>query len=184
VNDKEKVVVAVSLIAVTILSISDARVGTNPITFVMLALIIATWHFLNRSLKRNNIADRTMHVIKRTQDGTIELGEKDRNFMTFHILMMLESRQSIDVSELASEFNVSIYQLNDLIRFLAKHEAIEVIYPPLQNFPILRKGNDEKRMKLLNGIFKALAKRSILGGAKFEDFTKEVEDYLNAIKRH
>ena len=112
-----------------------------------------------------------------------ELDDREKKLLIFHILSHLEKRKSIDMEEIAVDLDVSIYALNDLIRFLDKHGIVEVIYPPMKNLPVMREKEPKKSKKLRKQIYYSVAKRNLLGKPMKEEFTREVAEYLESRKR-
>jgi len=170
-------------VAVVIMVFANYRVATNPVTYMLLVLIVIASFVSNASGQQNSLAKMTVARIRKKEDGTIQLGETETKFLIFYILTQLDKKEVIDMSELAGELNISIYELTDVIRFLGKHQAVEVIYPPMQNFPIIRKGNREKSNSIRMSIYNKQAKKSILGEAKMDEFAKEVNEYVEAMRR-
>ncbi len=111
------------------------------------------------------------------------LDEREKKLLIFHILTLLERRKTIDMAEIATELDVSIYALNDLVRFLDKHKVVEVIYPPMKNLPVIREGDSKKSRRLRKQIYRSVAKKNLLGKPMKEDFTREVEEYLQSMRR-
>jgi len=94
---------------------------------------------------------------KNGEKGVQALDAKEKKYLIFYLLNLLKKRETIEMSEIATELNISIYDLTDIIKLLDKHKAIEVIYPPLHNFPIIRRGNAYKSKALMTTIYKELA---------------------------
>lgn len=112
-----------------------------------------------------------------------ELDPKEKKLLVFHILTLIEKKKTIDMSEIAADLEVSIYALTDILRHLSKHGYVNVIYPPMKSFPVIREGDPEKSRKLRRQIYHAIAKKNIMGKPIKENFAKEVEVYLQERKR-
>lgn len=170
-----------AIIVVIILSVADPRVGTNPITYVILAALIIVG-LVAKTPTPTGLQGTKMYAIKGT-GGKSVLGDRERKFLIFHILTLLEKKQSIEVKELASELNVGIYEFIGIIQLLGKHGALEVVYPPMQDFPLIRKGDAEKSRKYRLGIYNELAKDKMPGESRMDEFAREVSEYLENIRR-
>jgi len=170
-----------AILAVVILSVADPRVGSNPITYVILAALIIV------GLVAKTPTPASLHGTRifamKDAAGKNELGDRERKFLIFHILTLLEKKQSIEVKELASELNVGIYEFIGIIQLLGKHGALDVIYPPMQDFPLIRKGDPETSRKYRMGIYKELAKDKMPGESRMDEFAREVSEYLENIRR-
>jgi len=112
-----------------------------------------------------------------------ELDEKEKKLLIFHILSAVEKTNQLDMNEIAQDFDISIYALTDIIKFLSKHELVHVIYPPMQSLPVLREGNSNKSKAFREKIYQLVSKKNLLGMPIKEDFAKEVADYLESRKR-
>jgi hypothetical protein len=112
-----------------------------------------------------------------------ELGNKEKKLLIFYILTKVEMKGQIDMSDIAAEIAVSIYDLNDIVKMLNKYKAIGVTYPPMHNFPIILKGDHEVSTRLRMNIFRSMTQKNILKNPKIEDFAYEVEEYLATMKR-
>jgi hypothetical protein len=181
-NNNKLIVGAIAV--VVILSIADPRIGKNVITYMILGILVIIGFMGNTPQQPSSFgAMAHTHMKKKPEDDVAELGEKEKKFLIFYLLTELERKESIDMGELTAEFSISIYELNNIIRLLGKHGAIEVVYPPLQNFPLIRKGNPEVSKKYRISIYQALAKKDILGETSLEDFAREVSQYLDNMRR-
>ncbi len=170
-----------AIIAVVILSVADPRVGTNPITYVILAALIIVG-LVAKTPTPTGLQGAKMYAMRDAGERNV-LGDRERKFLIFHILTLLEKKQSIEVKELASELNVGIYEFIGIIQLLGKHGALEVIYPPMQDFPLIRKGDAEKSRKYRMGIYNELAKDKMPGESRMDEFAREVSEYLENIRR-
>jgi hypothetical protein len=174
----------VGLIAiVAVASVADPRVGSNPVTYMLLVAIIIVAIISNSPTQPRDIGTMAYQKVKKNDEGLVELGDKEKKFLIFHILMQLDSKEAIDMGELAGELSVSIYELNSIIKTLGKIGAVEVIYPPLQNFPILRRGDPQKAHKLKTSIYHDLGRKNIIGDDMMDEFAKEVKAYLGSMRR-
>jgi hypothetical protein len=173
----------VGVLIIALLAITDYRFLYSPATYILLAAILLAGFMAHKTIAADPITKRVMAQMKKRGDGTIEMGEKEKEYLIFHIITTLDKKNALDMSELAGELNVSIYELNSVIKFLSKHEAVEVVFPPLKNFPILKKGDPEKSNSIKMHIFEKLAKKNILGEAKMEEFGREVLEYLDVMRR-
>ena len=113
-----------------------------------------------------------------------EIDDREKKLLIFHILKRVEERKSVDMGEIASDLDVSIYKLNDIIRFLGKHNLVEVIYPPMKSFPIVRESDPVKSRRCRAQIYQSLAKKNFLGKPMKEEFAKEVTEYLENMRRN
>jgi hypothetical protein len=121
---------------------------------------------------------------RRKLDDTIaKIDSREKKLMIFYLLDLVDKKDSVDMNDIAANFEFSIYELTNIIRFLNKHEVLTVIYPPMRNFPILRRGDHAKSRKFRLAIFKQMAKKKITGEPKIEDFSREVEEYLQNMRR-
>ena len=112
-----------------------------------------------------------------------ELGNREKKLLMFHILAKTEVKGQLDMSEMASEIEVSIYELNDVVKTLSKYNAISLMYPPMHNFPIILKGDPEVSRTVREFIFKTMSLKNPLKEPDMDDFAREVEEYLVALKR-
>jgi predicted transcriptional regulator len=117
------------------------------------------------------------------QGGEDEMRGREKKLLIFHILALVEDKKSIDMEEIATDLDVSIYKLNDIIRFLGDHGLVNVIYPPMKSFPILRESNPKKSRICRTQIYRSLAKKTILGKPLKQEFAKEVAEYLEGMRR-
>jgi len=168
---------------IVLLAILVPKIGSNMMTYVLLALIVIVIIFTGNHGPSRGSSYMDKAKISKNDDGSAKLGEKEKKFLIYHLLTLVEKKEAVDMKDLAGELNISIYELNEIIKFLNKHEAITVMFPPMENFPIIRQGKPDINMKLRLSIYQALAKKNLLGEVRLEDFAKEVEDYLEGLKR-
>jgi hypothetical protein len=182
VNNSVKVVSLLFGIMV-LLAVVNPTVRANSATYLIIGITLVATFLLNMSSPgvASSFTERIKAQKKRGEED--KLSEKERKLLMFYILTRLEKRDVLDMNDLMSELDVSIYELNNLIKFLAGHNAINVIYPPMQNFPILRRGNQDVSAKIRMGIFNAISKHSVLGEDVMENFANEVADYIEGMKR-
>jgi hypothetical protein len=181
-NNARVLLSAIGLLVVC--AVIDERVGSSVFTYMILALLLIMVFATNTpTAPQDSIGMRTRARLKKKERGAVELGDKEKRMFIFYLLTKLEQKESLDMGELTQEMKISIYELNNIVRLLAKHGAIEVIYPPLQNFPIIRRGDPEKSKRYRVGIYHSLGKKTILGEERLDLFAAEVEEYLQGIKR-
>jgi hypothetical protein len=166
-----------------VLALADNRVASNPITYVIFAALMIIWMVAKTPGPTKSLSSKVFELTKRMDEGPSKLGDKEGKFLVFYILTQLEKKQHIELSELATDLNVSIYELNKLVQLLGKKGVVEVVYPPMQNFPLLMQGDYDKSRKYRRSIYAAYAKNSIPGEPKLEEFAKEVGEYLETIRR-
>ncbi|MFH1054839.1 MAG: hypothetical protein V1744_01960 [Candidatus Altiarchaeota archaeon] len=169
-----------AIIVIAILVALNLRLSPTLITYALACAIVVTALLVLKPSDQTLSMDLS-HKMKR--DGGIKLDSKEKKLLTFHILALLEKKEDVDMNELAEEFNTSVYQLNDIVRMLGKHELVTIFYPPMHNFPILRRGDAEKSRKFRLNIFKSIVKGKESNGSKMDEFAKEVEEYLENVKR-
>ncbi|MFH0861734.1 MAG: hypothetical protein V1875_01775 [Candidatus Altiarchaeota archaeon] len=166
------------IILIAILAVFDTRFRTG-VTFIILILltIIAVISSTNKdaewSIERRNKGEK----------GALTLDGKEKKYLIFYILNQLRKRETMEMTEIATELNISIYDLTEVLKLLDKHKAVEVIYSPPHNFPIIRRGNQDKSKAYMMSIYKEFAKRSLMGGEMMDEFAVEVNDYIHNMRR-
>ena len=163
---------------IVLVAIFDQRFRTGATYMILLILTIIAVANAPSQDGQNSTGRR-----KNGEKGAPTLDSKERKYLIFYLLNQLKKRETIEMSEIATELNISIYELTDIIKLLDKHKAVEVIYPPLHDFPIIRRGNPEKSRAYMTTIYNELAKKSLMGGEMMEEFTLEVDDYIHNMRR-
>ena len=156
-------------------------IGIGIFSFVMLILTFYAKGGGKRGAKQFSTAAEKSMGIKRANEE-YNLTKREKKLLIYHILCRVEKAQTIDMSDLAEELNVSIYALADLIKFMDKHNVLKVIYLPLKSFPVLRRGDEEASTKYKEMILHDLAKKTV-AAPNMDEFSKEVDAYLDALRR-
>lgn len=179
-NNSQIILVAAALLLV-LLAALDQNIRSNILVLVLI-VVVALMALMPMNLEPGKREDVKLKRHQPPQLGG-KLDRKEKKLLIYHILSQLDKSKSLDMSELAGELNVGIYELTSIVRLLGKHQAVSIIYPPMHHFPILRKGDPNQSKKFRLKIYGELTKKSLIGEPKLEEFAKEVEDYLETMKR-
>ena len=181
----KKVIMGIIVLAV-VLSLTNQKfkdiIGPVLPIFIIFALMVIAAILINA--QKTEPTDRYMQdLYTHDKDHSKPLGLREKKLMIFHLITLLERKESIDVNEIVADFNISVYSLSDIIQFLSKSGVANAIYPPMHNFPILRKGDLEKIRKMKYGIYREVSRTSIFRESKMAEFSKEVNEYLETMRR-
>jgi len=180
VENRSRLVATIIILGILLLLLTKLPLKMNMASYTIIAIIAVAIILISTTRD-----DQLSHAgtVKGGENTPVSLGMKEKKLIIFHILTLLDRKECVDMNELAADLNVSIYTLSEIVKFLGKHKAATVIYPPMHNFPILRRGDRAKSMGLRQGIFREIAKKNILADAKIDDFAREVEEYLQSMRR-
>ncbi|MBD3387385.1 MAG: hypothetical protein GF416_00340 [Candidatus Altiarchaeales archaeon] len=147
-------------------------------------VIIAALLLLIVSAKRDAIEERIEPSKKNVQrPGEDSMENREKKLLMYYLLELLDHKKTIDMKEIATDLDISIYTLTDILKFMSKHDIIKVIYPPMRSFPVIRVDDKEKSEAFREKLFLALAKKDLLGNPVKEEFNKEVKEYVEGMKR-
>ncbi len=120
---------------------------------------------------------------RKDADKGIKLKGNEKKMIIFFILNKVETSETLDMKEISDEFNIPRDDLDDLVKFLDTHKVVNVLYLPMTDYPILRKADNDMADRYKKRIFNDLAKASVQKNPNFANFSKEVSEYLDSIRR-
>lgn len=184
-EERTKIKYIAALTVILLLVLIDPRMRSSIVTYVLVVIIVIMGLTLKTQSSTQIEYSSSNYAKKRKLEKAFsggKLDNKDKKLLMFHILTVLDKKETIDMSELAADFEIGIYELNDVVRFLSKHELVTIMYPPMHNFPIIRRGDSAKSLKFRAGIFHSTSKTATKD-PKMEEFAREVQQYLETKKR-
>ncbi len=170
-------IVVIALLIISILSFgADQKLILSIAAAGAVAIFLASTNYKKKAKKPLGFG------LTHPSDGS-KLTADEKRLIIFYILAIVEKKGALDMNELAKDIQVSIYTLSKIMEFLEKNNAIIAEYPPMHNFPVLHKGDQQKMRAYMKKIYDDRARKDLVGKLKFEDFIREVEAYIHTIKR-
>ncbi len=171
--------VLIALVAVIVLLNEKAR-SSYLVYAVLFALIIIT-AFMTKVESQPTVLS-LLYQTPNSKDQK-KLSNKDKKLLIFYIVDLVERKESVDMRDLAKDLNISIYDLAEIIKFMSQHKFVTAIYPPMRDFPILRKGDADAVDRIVEIVYSEMSKDSMVKKPKFEEFEREVQLYFQKLRR-
>jgi hypothetical protein len=149
----------------------------------LVAIVVISFYLREEFMEEDQIK-------KGVYDQLSSLGEDsafnadEKKYIIFHLLTKLEENNSLNMEEIASEYDFPIYSLNNLVEWLERHGIVKLTYPPMKNLPVIRLENKTKCHNLRKRLFKSMAPRDILGNPLKKDFVRQISDFLAKHRRN
>ena|GEM_PF-5412986 len=131
----------------------------------------------------NPLAENYKKKLKKAKQTQQRLSGREKKMLIFHILTQVEKQESIEMKDISEEFSVGKANIDEIVRFLDSHKVVTVLYLPMGDFPVIRRGDNDLALRYKTKIYRSLSKADSNEEPNFEAFSREVSSCLEAMRR-
>lgn len=132
----------------------------------------------------SNLLKKRYQIYKKSKGRSkcLKINSKQKKMLIFYILNKLDDIETVDAKNIAEEFNILREDMDEIVNFLDTHRVISVIYLPMTDFPVLRRGEKKAADIYKRRIFDDLSKTENVKDPDYGSFSREIREHLDSLR--